>query len=180
MPKSTVVDHAVLQQRQQALEQDLADLITQYHHQLGQSIPAYVVEQVRQVCTQQEAALFLRLGDPEQRRLVQLVRQLAQALGEELGRHPLGDTLTTLEERVTPYLQASERQLNQLLALVNMGPVTLKLWEAEVGSPPLRTLKAQWQVCQSKLAAVHRQLETAQAKAQVQAAIDKWDQWVAG
>lgn len=175
-----MVDQAVLHQQQQALEHELANIVTHYHQQLSQSMADYVLAQVREGCTQRDAALFLQLGDPEQRRLVQLVRQLARALGEELARQPLGDSLTSLEDRVTPYLQASERKLNQLLALVNMNQITLKLWEAEVGSPTLRTLKAQWQVCQSKLAAVHRQIDMAQAKAQVQAAVDKWDQWATG
>ncbi len=160
------------------LEAKGASLAQAYHQALVDHLPAYILGEVRGVCTQRSPGQFLQLSEAAQKRLIHLTQQLTQSLCQEL-RHHLGTgSLDQLGNFVEPYLQASERQLNQLLALEQLDPITLKLFAAELASPTLRSLRAQWQVNQSRQAAIQRQITQLREKNQVAAAQARWDKLV--
>jgi len=146
-----------------------------YRQALLEHLPTYVLEEVRGICTEQSPGQFLQLSEAVQKRLIHLTRQLTRSLCQELSNHPWTGSLEQVAAIVDPYLQASERQLNQMLALEQLSPISLKLFAAELASPPLRSLRAQWQVNQSRQGAIQRQISQLEAKNQVAAAQARWD-----
>jgi len=160
------------------LEAKGVSLAQAYHQALIDHLPGYILAEVRGICTERSPGHFLQLGEAAQKRLIHLTQQLTQSLCQELRHHLCTGSLDQLGNLVEPYLQASERQLNQLLALEQLGPVTLKLFAAELGSPTLRSLRAQWQVNQSRQAAIRRQIAQLREKNQVVAAQARWDELV--
>ncbi|MEN9206380.1 MAG: hypothetical protein Q6K70_11295 [Thermostichales cyanobacterium DRC_bins_46] len=158
------------------LQAQAQTLVAQYRQALLEHLPPHPLQEVRHLCTQQSPKQFLQLSETAQKRLIHLTQQLAQALCQELAQHTAPGSPDQLAALVEPYLQASERQLNQLLSLEDLGPISLRVFAAELGSPVLRSLRAQWQVNQSRQAAIQRQISLLETKQQIAAAEARWDE----